>query len=584
MSPGKRRRQRRADEARADAAPDEDLPDTPTTPEELRRRRAEAADRPADEESTERPMISEGVPSSADDDEDPFLVARRTAKPSRPGLEWRRLVPLAVVVGLLVGGLVLDDRVGPPAPVGLDAATDDGVLQPVAAPASALRSTWYCAGGTAEADGAAAHRVVVLNASEDDLTGTVTVYPGQVHPLADGAAALPEPAEVPIEVGAHSQESVDLGEVIDAPYAAALVEMDGGEVVVEHEVSGPTGRDAGPCSSAASGTWYFADGTTIQGAQETLAIFNPFPDDAVVDITFATDDGRREPEDYDGLVVPSGQVVAADVTSTVTVREHVSATVTARTGRVVADRIQSFDGTNGAEGLTVTLGAPEPTFATAWSAGVIGGGVSERYTIYNPTDTRAEVSLEIQPEDESITIEPFELSVSPRSFSVVDDQQLRERLGEETIAHGTVLRTRNLVPVVAERRTGGAPDSSRPGVDLTLGVPRLSTEVVVVTAAQDASIDDFISVFNPSDAGITFTIEAFTDDGLEQVGQETSVEALQRTTISLSEVGERGVPVIVRLSAPGVVERTTTMPSDGDSSSAAAVALAGTLAEIPPPS
>jgi hypothetical protein len=582
VSPGKRRRQKREDQARAEAEPDEDLPDTPTTPEELRRRRAESAERA--EDAAARPMISEGVPSSADDEEDPFLAARRTAKPARPGLEWRRLVPLAVVVGLVVGGLVLDDRVGPPAPVGLDAAGDDAVLQPVAAPASALRSTWYCAGGTAEADGAAAHRVVVLNASDDERSGTVTVYPGQVHPLADGAAELPEPVEVPIQIGAHSQEAVDLGEVIDAPYAAALVEVDGGEVVVEHEVSGPTGRDASPCSSAASSTWFFADGTTIQGAQETLAIFNPFPDDAVVDITFATDDGRREPEDYDGLVVPSGQVVAADVTSTVTVREHVSATVTARTGRVVADRIQSFDGTNGAEGLTVTLGAPEPTFATAWSAGVIGGGVSERYTIYNPTDTRAEVSLEIQPDDESIVIEPFELSVSPRSFSVVDDQQLRERLGEETIAHGAVLRTRNLVPVVAERRTGGAPDSVRPGVDLTLGVPRLSTEVVVVTASQDASIDDFISVFNPSDADITFTVEALTDAGPEQVVDETTVAGLERTTISLAEVGERGVPVIVRLSAPAVVERTTTMPSDGDSSSAAAVALAGTLAEIPPPS
>jgi hypothetical protein len=591
MSPRRRKQRKQAEEARAQAAEDAvDLPDTPTTPEDIQRRRAEAASRehaePADvplDDDDERSMISQGVPSSSEE-EDPFLAARRTTKPARPGLEWRRLVPLAVVVGLVAAGLALDDRVGPPEPPGVDRGSDEGVLMPVAAPDTALRSTWYCAGGTAAPDGDAAHRVVVLNASDRDLSGTVTVYPGQVHPLADGAPELPEPVEVPLEIGAHQQEGVDLGEVIEAPYAAALVEMDGGEVVVEHEVTGPAGRDASPCSSAASSTWFFADGTTVQGAQETLAIFNPFPDDAVVDITFATDDGRREPEDYDGLVVPSGQVVAADVTATVTVREHVSASVTARTGRVVTDRLQSFDGTNGAEGLTVTLGAPEPTLGWAWSAGVIGGGVSERYTIYNPTDERAEVSLEVQPDDESITIEPFELTIPPRSFGIVDDEQLRQRLGEETIAHGTVLRSSNVVPVVAERRTGGSPESSRPGVDLTLGVPRLSTEVVVVTAAQDGSIDDFISVFNPSGASITVTVQALTDGGLQQVGDVLTVEPLQRGTFAPSDLGERGTPLVVQLSAPAVVERTTTMPSDGDVSSAAAVALAGTLAPIPAPS
>jgi len=574
MSPGRRRRERREAEAAAERQQqlDVDLPDSPTTPEDLERRRAEAPMRPE----------PEVVPAHDrdEDDDDPFLVARRKERPARPKLEWRRLVPLAVVLGLLAGGILLDDRVGAPEPPGAGRGNDEGVLQPVAAPASALQSTWYCAGGTAEAEGIADHRVVVLNASDQDLSGTVSVYPGRVHPLAEGAAELPEPAEVPIEVGAHTQEEVVLGDVIDAPFAAALVEMDGGEVVVEHEVSGPSGRDASPCSSAASSVWQFADGTTVQGAQETLAIFNPFPDDAVVDITFATDDGRREPEDYDGLVIPSGQVVAADVTATVTVREHVSATVTARTGRVVADRIQSFDGTNGAEGLTVTLGAPEPTLGWAWADGIVGGGVSERYTIYNPTDERAEVSLEIQPESESIVIEPFELTIPPRSFGIVDNEQLRGRLGEGTIAHGAVLRSRNAVPVVAERRTGGTPESVRPGVDLTLGVPRLSTEVVVVTAAQDASIDDQISVFNPSDASITFTVQALGGDGA-QVGEEVTVEPFRRATLSLAEAGERGTPVIVSLSAPGVVERTTTMPSDGDSSSAAAVALAGTLSPIP---
>jgi hypothetical protein len=529
----------------------------------------------------------EPVPESVEIDPDDELLAavrkRRgeTPKAPRPKIEWRRFSPLLLVAILVVVGLALDSRVDDPPPAGADRPEAEGLLEPVAAPASALRSTWYCAGGTATTDGAAAHKVVVLNASDTDRTGTVTVYPGQVHPLTDDSIDLPEPVEVPLDVPAHSQTEVRLGEYITAPYASALVEVDGGEVSVEHEVIGPAGRDSSPCSSAASNVWHFADGTTVQGAQETLAIFNPFPDDAVVDIAFATDDGRREPEDYDGLVIPSGEVVAADVTATVTVREHVSSTVTARTGRVIVDRIQSFDGSTGAEGLTVTLGAAEPALSWAWADGLVGGGVSERYSVYNPTDDRAEVSLEIRPDDEAIVIEPFELTIPPRSFGIVDSDQLRGRLGESAVPHGAVLRSLNNVPVVAERRNGGSPESERPGVDLTLGVPRLSDRVIIATPSQGPSIDDTITVFNPTEGELSFTVSPLDGGDPDPIGGEITVEAFSRATFVLSDNGIQGVPVLVELLFPAVVERSTSYPADGDTSSAAAVALSGTLSPIP---
>jgi len=529
-------------------------------------------------------LVSEGVPE--DPDHLPQGVRRpRTPQAARPGLEWRRFLPVLIIGGLLVVGLGLDRQFDDPEPAGADRSSGDGLLEPVAAPADALRSTWYCAGGTAEEGGQADHTVAVLNASDQDRTGTVTIYPGQVHPLPeDGGEELPDPVEVPLDLPAHDQTEIDLGEHITAPYASALVEVDGGEVSVEHEVMGPAGRDSSPCSSAASPVWHFADGTTVEGAQETLAIFNPFPDDAVVDIAFATDAGRREPEDYDGLVIPSGQVVAADVTGTVTVREHVSSTVTARTGRVIVDRIQSFDGSTGAGGLTVTLGAPEPALAWAWADGLVGGGVSERYTIFNPTDERAEVILEIRPEDEGIVIEPFELTIPPRSFGIVDSDQLGARLGgENPVPHGAVLRSLNFVPVVAERRNGGSPESERPGVDLTLGVPRLSDAVIVATPAQGNNIDDTIIVFNPTDSELSYTVSALEGSEPEAVGGEVTVEPFGRSTFVFSDNGIRGVPVLVELVFPAVVERTTSLPADGDTSSAAAVALAGTLSPIPPP-
>lgn len=499
-------------------------------------------------------------------------------KPPRPGIEWRRFLPLLAVAGLLVGGYALDQQVGEPEPPGADRGSDEGLLMPVAAPTGALRSTWYCAGGTAGTDSSARHEVIVVNPSDADLTANVTVFPGRVHPLPANAPDLPEPVELPLEVPAEGQASLDLTGQIDAVYAAALVEVDGGDVVVFHQVSGPAGTDTSACSSSAAPVWSFADGTTVQGAQETLAIFNPFPDDAVVDITFATDDGRRAPEDYEGLVVPSGEVVAADVTATVTVREHVSATVAARTGRVVVDRIQSFDGSTGAAGLTVTLGAPEPALAWAWADGLVGGGVSERFTVYNPTDDRAEVSLAIFPTDDAIAIEPFELTIPPRSFGIVDTEQLQGRLGEDPVLHGAVLRSINAVPVVAERRTGGSPESTRPGVDLTLGVPRLSDQLTVGAPVGTLGLDDLLVVFNPNDATLTATVSALRGGSVEELDQ-VEVDARSRVELSLADLDATDEPVVVQLSLPGVVERD--VPGEDDSTSFMAVPQAGTLVPIP---
>ena len=79
-------------------------------------------------------------------------------------------------------------------------------------------------------------------------------------------------------------------------------------------------------------------------------LFNPFPDDAIVDGVFSTEDGIRQPERFDGLVVPGRGTVAVDLGDDVTRREEVAATITARNGRIVVDRILRLDGRRRPEG------------------------------------------------------------------------------------------------------------------------------------------------------------------------------------------------------------------------------------------
>ena len=81
--------------------------------------------------------------------------------------------------------------------------------------------------------------------------------------------------------------------------------------------------------------------------RELLALFNPFPDDVIVDITFTTPEGVRSPPEFDGFVIPGQRVIAIDVGAVVSRHPQVSASIVARTGRLVVERLQSFDGTDG---------------------------------------------------------------------------------------------------------------------------------------------------------------------------------------------------------------------------------------------
>ena len=147
-------------------------------------------------------------------------------------------------------------------------------------------STWYCAGGTAtgEKTGAAEQTIEIANVSDADLTARLTAVPSE------GAMV-----ERDVPVPARSRQSIVLSSLVVAPYASAVVEADGGQIAVSHVLTGPTGTSTAACSSAPSASWYFPSGTSEKASanRQLLALFNPFPSDAVVAVTFDTDDGSR---------------------------------------------------------------------------------------------------------------------------------------------------------------------------------------------------------------------------------------------------------------------------------------------------
>ena len=288
---------------------------------------------------------------------------RRAPRPARDRRSLPARLPALAVVGVVLAGAVAlernDDRGGGAGAVPVPPARTEAVV-PAAAPQSAGSSTWYCAAGTAVADGAADHVVVIVNPGPADRHAVLTVYRGDV-----AAPARPaDPVSRDVALPAGGRVEVRLADVVDSPLAAALVEVDGGGVAVEHEVTGPSGGDVAPCATAAAATWHFAWGSTSRDARETVVLFNPFPTEATVEATFATEDGGREPVRFQGFPVPARSVVGVDLGDDVTRSDQVSATFRVRGGRIIAERLQDFDGTLGRGGLSLALGVPEA--AATW--------------------------------------------------------------------------------------------------------------------------------------------------------------------------------------------------------------------------
>jgi hypothetical protein len=499
-----------------------------------------------------------------------------------------------------------------------------GTAMPVMAPISAAASTWYCTAGTAVPDGVADHTVVMANPGDEDRIATVTVVAGDLRrPDIPPAGPLPDPAVRRVPVPAGERVALRLGDVVEAPLAAAVVEVDGGGVAVEHQVAGPQGADVTPCSSFAAPAWHFAWGTTTRDAHELIVFFNPFPSPATVDGVFMTEDGPREPTRLQGFPVPPRSVVGIDLGDDVTRSEQVAATFRARSGRVVVERVTQHDGSLGVRGLTLGLGAPEAastwvfadgeasvpspvtpppgadlttttttsttttttpastttTSSTGREEAAEGLASSEKIVVYNPGEERAKVEVRLQPgAGEGNSPQPFHLTVAGGGYEVVDyGAQPRVTAG---VDHATVVEATNGVPVVAERvtvdtipqppppagRRRTAPRPEAPPGEMTAGAgaPYAATDWTFPTLTLSDDGTAGFAVYNPDpDHSVRVELAAL-GDGTEGTGVTvTRVPPGGRASIPFDPtVAAAAEGVVVRAPRPVVVERLVS-ESDG---------------------
>lgn len=439
---------------------------------------------------------------------------------------------------------------------------------PAVPPADALSTSWYCTEGTSTADGRADETILVASVADTRVDATITVMPG-------GVAA---PVARTVHLAPRAEARVRVADLVETPEPAVVVEVVGGQAVVSHQLdagSPSTGGDIAtePCARGASSDWYFASGTTLKGAQQFLVLFNPFGDDAIVDVTFVTDDGVQEPDALQALVVSRRSRVTIPVHDAVPRQRDVAIHVHARAGRVVAERSQLFDGTASdgeivRDGIALSLGAEAPRHEWYFPYGSTSDGAGGVIGVANfgASSTTVEVNVVLDGEE---TLAAQSVAIPARGVATVDVSThvpAGSQYAVAVIARDTEGRAG---PVVAELLEWWPSASASTGAATTLGSTRLARRWVIALPA--ANVDGVITVLNPGSRRLTAALLVFDagDTTAPPSEPERAVEAGRFAVFDLAALDAGGDHVLVVTSDRPVAVGITYTGPDSASTTAA---------------
>ncbi|MGH2730014.1 MAG: DUF5719 family protein, partial [Actinomycetota bacterium] len=212
------------------------------------------------------------------------------------------------------------------------------------------------------------------------------------------------------------------------------------------------GGGAAECSGTASTAWYFPEGSSALDYDERLLIYNPFADEAVVQITTFGPRGDRSKANLSDVAVPSRSSVVVSLNDFILRHPFLSVAVTATRGRVVAWRTLLAKPDDRADGLQFSLGATAVAEEWNFPDGALGDGYEETLALLNPTEDEAAVEISLVTNKE--ILQPpklLELAVPPGSSRSIALDDFVQGPQKELGAVGAVVRSTNGVGIVAER-------------------------------------------------------------------------------------------------------------------------------------
>ena len=421
------------------------------------------------------------------------MLARRAAG------RTRQLVVLAIAVST-VGGLVALER-----------RTVDTALLTASSGATspefrrnAKASTWFCPGVIGN-DDQVSGLFVISNFAEVPVGGTITRF------LVDGVARQQRFA-----VPARSTLEVDALAGVKSGFVSALVESQGAALVVEQLTVHRAGNAVATCASTPSGTWFLADGFTGADSVDQIVVTNPSLDSAILDVSFVTAIGERNPQSLKGVVVPPESVRVFDVAGLDARNEVIAAVaVRATVGRVVVGRSQHYLGL-GRLGYTMSLAASATSNRWFFADGEKAANVNEEFVIYNPSATDQQLTF-IFADDQGAAIDPVTVTApgrrvtkfAPSGLSALPDGRYSAIVSatssvDQSAGTGSSAGASAGESVVIERVT------TRQGNKSTASTVLLGTSSAsrawVATSGAAIGVADALRVFNPGSLPATFRV------------------------------------------------------------------------------
>ena len=428
------------------------------------------------------------------------MVQRRSAMLARRAAgRTRQLVVLAIAVST-VGGLVALER----------RTVDTSLLTASSGATSpefrrnAKASTWFCPGVIGN-DDQVSGLFVISNFAEVPVGGTITRF------LVDGVARQQRFA-----VPARSTLEVDALAGVKSGFVSALVESQGAALVVEQQTLHRAGNAVATCASTPSGTWFLADGFTGADSVDQIVVTNPSLDSAILDVSFVTAIGERNPQSLKGVVVPPESVRVFDVAGLDARNEVIAAVaVRATVGRVVVGRSQHYLGL-GRLGYTMSLAASATSNRWFFADGEKAANVNEEFVIYNPSATDQQLTF-IFADDQGAAIDPVTVTAPGRrvtkfassGLSALPDGRYSAIVSatssvDQSAGTGSSAGASAGESVVIERVT------TRQGNKSTASTVLLGTSSAsrawVATSGAAIGVADALRVFNPGSLPATFRV------------------------------------------------------------------------------
>ncbi len=419
------------------------------------------------------------------------------------------------------------------------------VSRPFASHRTPITTTWYCAGVPA-ADSTVGGNLVMVDPTDVPLQARITLFG------TEGIAPVVQSVTVP----ARDKLTFDVDTALTSTFVSAMVEIDGGEGMVEQIAHTPGGDTVASCTTQTSSSWYFADGWTVDGSVEQLILTNPSDDTVIVDINFQTKGGPRLPPAFQGYSISPRTVSVINVSESGLVDEPIiGVTVAASRGRLIVARAQQYAGT-ARLGYSVTLGAPAPSEQVFFADGEKGAGITEQYVLYNPTDTDATVDATVLGPVAAAPglVDPDPISVPSGDVVTFDAATIT---GLPDGPHSMVFATL-AAPAIVVERVLTRPAGTKISTTVVLG---MTSEYVVsqwyVPVGVDSSTTGALVVYNVDAADGTVTVKAIGPGGAVAVPGLAGVKLTGSGSVSinLTDPSVFGRPLVVESTQRIYVER-----------------------------